>query len=412
MSVVFVRNESASGERRVAATPDTVRRFLADGHRVVVERGAGRLARLPDDEYVAAGATLGTSDDVRTADVVLTVRPPDADLVGAMREGASIVGFLWLLDRLDVARSLVARGASAFALDALPRTTRAQKSDALTSQASLAGYKAVVLAAARLPKIFPMQMTPAGTIRPAKVLVIGAGVAGLQAIATARRLGAVVEVSDVRPEVKEQVRSLGATYLEVAATAATGTGGYAAEQGEDFRRRQRELLADRVAAADVVVTTALVPYRPAPRIVTADMVARMRPGSVIVDLAAERGGNVEGTVPGETVDVGGVTIVGELDLAASLSTHASEQYAKNVWSVVSDATKKGVFAWSLADEVVAGALVVHEGEVRHERLREAMGLPPLAGTPSPSAPSSPTPAPSPPQPPASPVSTSNPAVAR
>lgn len=389
MAVVFVPKET--GERRVAAVPDTVRRLVKDGHAVTVETGAGLRAHYADAEYVEAGATMAGPAARADADLVLQVTPPTAADVAAMKPGASFVGYLWPLDRLDVVRAMAARRLSAYALDALPRTTRAQKADALTSQGSLAGYKAVLLAAASSSKLFPLQMTPAGTVRPARVLIIGAGVAGLQAIATARRLGAIVEVSDVRPEVKEQVMSLGATYLEVEAPVASGTGGYAAEQSEDFLRRQRELLAARVAAADVVITTALIPYRPAPRIVTAEMVRAMRRGSVIVDLAAERGGNVEGTEPGRTVEKDGIVFVGELNLAATLPTVASDQYARNVLAVVADATKKGVFAWDLADDTTAGALVVHAGEVRHGKAREALGLPPLA-PPSPTPPPAAAPA--------------------
>ena len=393
MALLFVPRETGKEERRVAAVPDTVRRLVKEGHAVRVQAGAGERAFLPDADYAAAGATIET-DRARgwaEADVVLHVDPPAAADVLRMKEGASLVGLLWAPEHLDVARALVGRRLSAFALDALPRTTRAQKDDALTSQASLAGYKAVVLAAAHLPKILPMQMTPAGTIRPARVVVVGVGVAGLQAIATARRLGAVVEASDVRPETKEQVQSLGATWIQVegsgGGSAAQGAGGYAAEQTEEFKRRQQEALRARITQADVVITTALVPYRPAPKIVPASVVAQMRPGSVIVDLAAERGGNCEATVPGQVVVVDGVTVIGLLDLASSVAVHASDQYARNVQNVVLDSTKKGAFAWDLADEVTAGALVVHRGEPRQARLREALGLPPL---PAPGAAPAPT----------------------
>ena len=397
MALLFVPRETGKEERRVAAVPDTVRRLLKEGHAVRVEKGAGERAFVSDAEYVAAGATV-EADRARAwaeADVVLHVGPPAASDVLRMKAGASLVGLLWASEHLDTAKALVTRRLSAFALDALPRTTRAQKDDALTSQASIAGYKAVVLAAAHLPKILPMQMTPAGTIRPARVVVIGVGVAGLQAIATARRLGAVVEASDVRPETKEQVQSLGATWIQVEGMAveggsASGTGGYAAEQTEEFKRRQQEALRARIAQADVVITTALIPYRPAPKIVPASVVAEMRPGSVIVDLAAERGGNCEATVPGQVVVVNGVTVVGLLDLAGSVAVHASDQYARNVQNVVLDSTKTGAFAWDLGDEVTAGALVVHEGEPRQPRLREALGLAPL-----PPSPPAPPPAPAP-----------------
>jgi NAD(P) transhydrogenase subunit alpha len=385
MAVIFVPKED-EGERRVAAVPDTVRRLVKDGHSVRVEAGAGAGAFVRDEDFVAAGATVESdrASGWGEADLVLRVGVPSAADLSRMKEGGSLVGFLWPLEHLEEVRALAARRASAFALDELPRTTRAQKYDALTSQASLAGYRAVLLAAGLLPKIFPMQMTPAGTIRPARVVIVGAGVAGLQAIATARRLGAVVEVSDVRPEVKEQVQSLGATYIEVEG-GATGVGGYAGETTEAFRQRQAAALAERVAGADVVVTTALVPYRPAPRILTDEIMARMRPGSVVVDLAAERGGNCVWTVPGKTIERGGVTVVGERTLAATVPVAASDQYARNVQGVVSDATKKGAFAWDLADDVVAASLVVHVGEVRHAKTREALGLAPLAPAPAPAA---------------------------
>src|SRR5262245_18444403 len=323
MASIFVPKESA-GERRVATTPDTVKRLGKLGHRVSVESGAGLLSHHADEEYASAGATIVPTarEGWSSADLVLKLHPPTLAEATEMKAGESLIAFLCPLERLDVVKALVERKASCFAMDALPRTIRAQKASALTSQASLAGYKAVVLSAANLGKIFPLQMTPAGTIRPARVLIVGAGVAGLQAIATARRLGAIVEVSDVRPEVKEQVQSLGATYVEVAgATVASDKDGYAGDQSEDFQRRQRETLAEHAAAADVVITTALIPGKPAPRIVSADMVARMRPGSVIVDLAAERGGNVEGTEAGKAVEKAGVTIFGEVNLAATLPTH-------------------------------------------------------------------------------------------
>ena len=380
MASIFVPKETAPGERRVAATPETVRRLVKDGHTVTVEQGAGLGAFYADDEYAKAGATLvaDAAAGWSGADVVAHLNVPDAASLSRMRRGASFLGFFWPPENLELVRLAAERGISVFAMDALPRTTRAQKDDALTSQASLAGYKAVLLAASHLPRIFPLQMTPAGTIRPARVVVIGAGVAGLQAIATARRLGAIVEVSDVRPEVKEQAQSLGATYIEVEGSTAPGTGGYAADQSEEFKRKQQETLRAHLVAADAVICTALIPYRPAPRIVTEEIVRAMRPGSVIVDLAAERGGNCACTEAGRTVVRHGVTIVGDLNLAATVSTHASDQYAKNVQNVLSDATKKGVFAWDLADEIVAGALVVHAGEVRHPKTREALGLPPLA----------------------------------
>ena len=390
MAILFVPKEIAPGERRVAAVPDSVKRFVKDGHTVRVQAGAGALAFVTDEAYVAAGASIEPSAEAGwgAADVVLQIGVPTPAQVRLLKPRASVVSFLWAQENPDVVRAFVEREASAFSMDALPRTTRAQKDDALTSQASLAGYRAAVLAAAHLPKIFPMQMTPAGTLRPAKVVILGVGVAGLQAIATAKRLGAIVEANDVRPECREQVESLGATWIDTG-TVASVAQGYAAEQSEEFRRKQQEILRERIVAADVVITTALIPYRPAPKLVTDAMLAAMRHGSVIVDLAAERGGNVEGTEPGRTVVLHGVTVIGESNAAGAIPTHASEQYAKNVGNVLADATKKGVFGWDLADEIVAGALVVHAGDVRHAKTREVLGLPPL---PPPAAPA-PAPAP-------------------
>ncbi len=395
MAAIFFPKETPAGERRVAATPDTVKRLIKEGHAVVVQSGAGEGAFYSDKEYMDAGAVIEPEPEKGwgNADLVCQFHVPNEDQVRWMKEGASLVSFLWPLDNLRLMETLAARKISAFAMDSIPRTTRAQKDDALTSQASLAGYKAVLLAAAALPKILPMQMTAAGTIRPAKFVIIGAGVAGLQAIATARRLGAIVEVSDVRPEVKEQCASLGATYIEVKSDEnLSAVGGYAREQSEEFKKKQAEVLREHLIAADAIITTALIPYRPAPRLIAAEIVEHMRPGSVIVDLAAERGGNCELTEAGKTVVKHGVTIIGELQLANTLSVHASDQYAKNVQNVISDATKKGVFAWDLKDDIVgggktkdgqayAGALITHGGEVLHPRVREAMKLPVLAAQP-------------------------------
>jgi len=379
MTTVYVPKEPAEGETRVAATPATVRKLAAAGLQVVVEAGAGAGAFIADEAFAEAGATLQSDGaaGLAAADLVLQVSIPTEAQVDGMKEGASIVSFLWPYDRLDLVKRMSERRLSAFAMDALPRITRAQKHDALSSQGNLAGYKAALMAAERLPRIFPMLMTAAGTIRPARVVIIGAGVAGLQAIATARRLGAVVEVSDVRPEVKEEAESLGATYIEVEGGAASGEGGYAAEQTAEQKERQQQVLEKHLAAADAIICTALIPYRPAPVIVKDSVVQKMKKGSVIVDLAAERGGNCECTVPGEVVEVHGVTIVGTLNVPATLPAHASEMYANNIRNLVLDYVKDGAFAWDLEDEIVAGALICHDGEVRHPKVREAMGLPAL-----------------------------------
>ncbi|MBW1878902.1 MAG: Re/Si-specific NAD(P)(+) transhydrogenase subunit alpha [Deltaproteobacteria bacterium] len=379
MTTVYVPKEPAEGETRIAATPATVRKLVAAGLQVVVEAGAGAGAFIDDAAFAEAGATLqgDGAAGLAAADLVVQVSIPTEAQVDGMKEGASVVSYLWPYDRLDLVQRMNGRRLSAFAMDALPRITRAQKHDALSSQGNLAGYKAAVMVAERLPRIFPMLMTAAGTIRPSKVVVIGAGVAGLQAIATARRLGAVVEVSDVRPEVKEEAESLGATFIEVEGGAASGEGGYAKEQTAEQKQRQKEVLEKHLVAADAIICTALIPYRPAPVIVTESVVQKMRAGSVIVDLAAERGGNCECTVAGEVVVAHGVTVMGVLNLPATLSVHASDMYANNIRNLVLDYVTEGEFTWDLADEIVAGALICHDGQVLHPKVREAMGLPAL-----------------------------------
>lgn len=380
MQRLFVPKETREGETRVAATPDTVRRLIKDGLRVTVEAGAGLGSFIADADFREAGAEIADNRDtaLRDADIVAHVNIPTTQLVWGMRKGASLISYIWPADepQRELIGVLKEHEISALAMDAIPRITRAQKDDALSSQANLAGYKAVLLAAAKLPKIFPMMTTAAGTIRPARVVVIGAGVAGLQAIATAKRLGAIVEVSDVRPEVKEQAQSLGATYIEVEGVEVKqGTGGYAAEQSEEFKRKQQELLHERIAAADVVISTALIPYRDAPKIISEQMVKDMRPGSVIVDLAAERGGNCELTKPGAMDHVAhGVTIMGAIKLEDTVSVHASQTYAKNIQNLLSDLLKEGALEWDLEDAIVDGALITHAGEIRHARTREMLGL--------------------------------------
>lgn len=382
MTTVFIPKELRPGETRVAATPDSVKRMIKLGLKVTIEHGAGLSSSFSDHEFQHVGANMvSLANGFADADIVLMVNPPAAEVVNQMRDGASLISHLWPVENLDAVKALEAKKMTAFAMDAIPRITRAQKHDALSSQTNLAGYKAVLMAATKLPKIFPMLMTAAGTTRPAKVVIIGAGVAGLQAIATAKRLGAVVEVSDVRPEVKEQVQSLGATYIEVKSEEnLSGASGYAKEQSEDFKKRQAEVLHSHLIHADVIITTALIPYRPAPKLISSRVVEEMRHGSVIVDLAAERGGNCELTKPGETiVTANGITIMGEFNLPATMPVNASELYAKNVENVLDDAIKrhKGQFKWDLGDEIVAGALVVQDGFIRHAPTREKLGLPPL-----------------------------------
>ena len=373
MKVLVVR-ETMPGERRVAATPETVAKMVAAGLEVTVEAGAGEEASFPDAAFEAAGAKVVRehAKALAAADIVLRVQPPADGDVKAMRKGALSIGFLQPATSAAAVKALAKHGVTAFSLEMVPRISRAQSMDALSSQASLAGYKAVLMAAVRLGKYFPMLMSAAGTIAPARVLVLGAGVAGLQAIATARRLGAVVEAYDVRPAVRDEVKSLGATFLELNLEAQEGQGGYAREQSDEFLAKQRELLTERVAAADVVITTAAVPGRKAPVLVTAEMVKGMRPGSVIVDLAADGGGNVELTKAGEVVEVGGVTIDGTRNVPSTIPVHASQLYARNVANLLLLMVKDGQLNLDLEDDVIKGAVVTHGGEVVNENARKMM----------------------------------------
>jgi NAD(P) transhydrogenase subunit alpha len=367
---IAVRAEDRPGERRVAAVPDTVGPLVRAGHDVVVAAGAGVGALLADDAYRDAGATVTAGDVLGTADVLLHVRPLLPEHAAGLRPGTVTIGFLSPAAEPAGVRALREAGATAFAMELVPRISRAQSMDALTSQALVAGYRSVLEAATRLPRFFPLFMTAAGTVPPAKVLVLGAGVAGLQAIATARRLGAVVQAYDVRPSSADEVRSMGATFVDLGLEALEGSGGYAREMGEERARRQRELLTPYVARADVLVTTAAVPGRPAPLLVTSDMVAAMAPGSVVVDLAAESGGNVEGVVAGEESRVGGATVVGLRDAASALPVDASRLYAKNVANLLALLVDDdGGLRVDLTDEVLAGACVTHDGQVRHEPTR-------------------------------------------
>jgi H+-translocating NAD(P) transhydrogenase subunit alpha len=380
---VFIPRERRRGETRVAATPETVRRMVKLGLAVLVERGAGEAAFFPDAEYEAAGARLAAdpAEAWEAADVVLKVTAPDAHegLPGheaeAMKPGAVLIGFLSPYRNPEAVRLLADGKVTSFALELLPRVTRAQPMDALSSQASIAGYKAVLLAAWRLPKYFPLLMTAAGTIKPGRVVVMGAGVAGLQAIATAKRLGAVVEVSDIRPAVKEQVESLGGRFIELPLQeSGEGTGGYAREMGEEFLSRQREIVKRHLAAADAVITTALVPGRRAPLLVTAEMVAAMRPGAMIIDLAVEQGGNCELSQADREVVEGGVLILGPSNLAAAQPYDASLLYARNVLSLLQLLLdKEGRLAVDLGDEIVAGTLLTHEGKVHHAPTADLLG---------------------------------------
>jgi NAD(P) transhydrogenase subunit alpha len=358
---VGVPRETAPGERRVALVPESVPKLTALGLEVAVERGAGHPAAFTDEAYEEAGATL--VDNALDADLVVKVARPSADEVAKLRSGAVLVGFLAPLTDPDGIAQLQARGVTAFAMESIPRTTRAQSMDALSSQANVSGYKAALIAADRLPRFFPMLMTAAGTVAPAKVLVLGAGVAGLQAIATARRLGAVVTGFDVRPVVKEQVESLGATFLELSVRGEETAGGYAAELTPEQQAQQQAELADRMADFDAVITTALIPGRPAPRLIPASAVEAMRPGSVIVDLAAEAGGNCELTTPGEITVEHDVTIVGLTNLPSTMPYHASQLYSRNIVALVSLLVADGELKLDWSDEIVSGACVAGKQEV-------------------------------------------------
>jgi H+-translocating NAD(P) transhydrogenase subunit alpha len=361
---VAVPKETAPGERRVALVPEIVKRLAGGGFEVVVEQGAGEAAGFRDAEFEdAGGQVVGRDELFRDSEAVVKVQRPSAEEVELLPQGSILIAFLQPLTDADGIERLARRGVTGFALESIPRITRAQPMDALSSQATVSGYKAVLLAADRLPKFFPMLMTAAGTVAPAKVLVLGAGVAGLQAIATARRLGAVVSGFDVRPVVREQVESLGATFLDLGIIGEETSGGYARELSDDEQRRQQEELERKVPEFDVVVTTALIPGRPAPKLIPASAVRAMRPGSVIVDLAAEAGGNCELTEPGEEVEREGVTLVGFTNLPSTVPAHASQLYARNVHALLTHLAPEGVLQLDWDDEITAGACVTRREEV-------------------------------------------------
>jgi NAD(P) transhydrogenase subunit alpha len=381
--LIGVPREIASGERRVALVPDVVSLLTRAGHRVVVERGAGLRAGFTDEAYRSAGCDLADSAEeiYSTARMILKVQRPGRAEVGEaeldqMTEGSVLIGLLQPSGDPALFQQLADRRIIACSMELVPRTTRAQMMDALSSQSTVAGYKAVLLAANALQKFFPMLMTAAGTVRPARVLVIGAGVAGLQAIATARRIGAVVEAFDTRPVVKEQVQSLGATFVELDLHGedAQDAGGYARELSRDHIRREKELIHKRALEADVIITTALIPGRPAPMLVEAETVAAMRPGSVIVDLAGEQGGNCELSVPGETVVRHDVTIIAPLHISSELAFHASQMYSKNVAALVTLLAPKGELNLNFGDDIISAVCVTADGEIRHVPTRQRLGL--------------------------------------
>jgi H+-translocating NAD(P) transhydrogenase subunit alpha len=371
--IIGVPKETVAGERRVALVPSALKKIIASGITVQVEAGAGDASGISDGAYTEAGAKIGSAESALSADLVAKVATPTTSEIARLREGAVLVSVLLPFVNLKIVEALRARRISSFALDLMPRITRAQSMDVLSSMSTVAGYKAVLWAADRLPKFMPMLMTAAGTIKPARVLVLGAGVAGLQAIATARRLGAVVEAFDIRAAAKEQVESLGARFVELPqAEDAEGAGGYAKEQTEEQLAAQRAHLSSRMAEADAVICTALVPGRKAPVLMTADQVRGMRPGSVVVDLAAEQGGNCELTVAGQDVYENGVLILGPTHVASTMPTDASTMFARNVATFLSHLAPKGELVLNLEDEVTSGPLVTHEGAVTHEGVRKAL----------------------------------------
>ena len=377
---IAVAREIEVGENRVALIPETVSKLVKQGFEVLIEAGAGERSHFSNSAYKEAGAIV--SHDAPwvwgEADVVLKVRPPQhredgCHEVDLLRHGGTLISFLNPLGEPEVIQRLADRQVTAFSMEMIPRTTRAQSMDALSSQASLAGYKATLIAAAALPKFFPMLTTAAGTIRPAKVFIMGAGVAGLQAIATARRLGAVVEAFDIRPAVKEEVQSLGARFVELELNEDTvASGGYAKELSEEAKQRSRELVSDHIAQSDVVITTAQVPGKKAPLLVTAEMVERMKPGSVVVDIAAEQGGNCACTEPGRDTVHHGVTVIGPINLPSSMPVHASQMYAKNLQTLLQYLVKDGEMPLDFEDEIISEACVAHGGAIRSDRVRDAL----------------------------------------
>ena len=369
MPRLLIPVETSPGETRIAATPDTVKKFLSFGCSVSVERGAGMASGYLDHSYEDQGADLVSAADPdawREADLVLCVQTPTSEALSRMKRGALLVGLLSPYSNESLKNSLTTVGLSAMALELLPRISRAQSADALSSQANIAGYKSVLLASSALDRYFPMLMTAAGTVQPARVVILGAGVAGLQAVATARRLGAVVYVSDIRPAVKEQVESLGARFIDPPEMddKPAESGGYAKQASDAFLAAQRQQLSDQLAEADVAICTAQVPGRRAPRLISEDMLDRMRPGAVVVDLAVAQGGNCAGTVPGETVDRNGVKLIGGNDLPCTVPNHASALYARNLVALLEPVLKEGAVQLDTEDELIAGSLISHDGNLR------------------------------------------------
>jgi NAD(P) transhydrogenase subunit alpha len=380
--LVFIPAETRAGERRVGLTPEGAQKLIKLGLTVSIQEGAGQASGYHDDEYKAAGASVAGISAISTADVVATVRPLENDAISQLKSGAITISFLSPANDSQTIKALADKKVTALSFDVLPRISRAQSMDALTSQALCAGYRTVLIAAERAPKFFPMLMTAAGTIPAAKVLVLGAGVAGLQAMATAKRLGAIVSAYDVRASSADEVKSMGATFLDLGLDEVEGSGGYAREMTPERAKAQQDALKKFISASDVVITTAAVPGRKAPTLITTDMMSEMKPGAIIVDLAAESGGNVDGSVAGEDVVVnvpgGSITLIGCKDLASQLAVHASKLYAQNVVSLLTLMTAEGVVTPDEEDEVVQGSAVVFNGEIRNAMAREALNLPALA----------------------------------
>ena len=374
--IVAVLKETTAGENRVSATPQTVKELIKSGLTVRVQTGAGDASHYPDQDYQNVGAEI-CADAAATsanANIILKVASPTLEEMDLIPNGSAFVSLFQTTRELEQVKALTNKNITGFSMHLIPRTTLAQSMDALSSQANIAGYKSVLIGAAHLPVYMPLLMTAAGTIPPAKVLILGAGVAGLQAIATAKRLGAQVEAFDVRPEVKEQVESLGAKFVEVDSDGddGVGEGGYAKETSDDYKQRQQELIKQHIAKSDLVITTALIPGRPAPLLIPTDMVNGMKPGSAIIDLAAENGGNCELTQGGEVIEHNGVKIDGTLNLPSSMQVHASQLYAKNVSTFVTYMVKDGELNLDMDDEIISGAMFTHQGKITHEPTREAV----------------------------------------
>jgi NAD(P) transhydrogenase subunit alpha len=365
MMIIGTIKESKQGENRVALSPDVVKNLIKNGFKCCIEAGSGTLSNFSDEIYKTAGAEIlnSASEVCQKADVLLKVNAPSSDEINLMKNGSTLISFVYHLTNPDLIEQLNAKKTTVFSMDAIPRISRAQSMDALSSQANLAGYKAVLLGAHHSARIFPMLMTAAGTITPSKVLIFGAGVAGLQAIGTAKRLGAVVEVTDIRPETKEQVESLGGKFISFDTGDVKIEGGYVRETSEDTLKKQREILGKHIAAADVVITTALIPGRKAPILVTEDMVKTMKLGSVIVDMAVEQGGNCEISEAGKVVIKHGVKIVGETNLPSLLSQNASESYAKNIYTFLTHLATSEGFKWEMEEEITKGTLICKDGEI-------------------------------------------------